>query len=422
VHLQGNGAQIQAYIRKDTVGEEDYQLFRLLDVGDIAGIEGHLFRTRTDELTIFARKIHFLSKSLLPLPEKWHGLTDVEIRYRQRYVDLISSPEVRDVFVRRSRLIREIRRFMEEHDYLEVETPMMQPLAGGATARPFKTFHEALGIPLYLRIAPELYLKRLTVGGLDRVYEINRNFRNEGISRQHNPEFTMLEFYAAYSNYQDLMDFTEEMLTRVVQTVTGGLEVQYGDQVLDFGSYSRYTMMEALRQFWPSEPVPTEEQLFDPDEVVKLLKAQGIAFEPGQNWGKLFGLLFEEIVEEKLIQPTFIYDYPVELSPLSKKRDSDPRFVERFELYVAGFEIANAYSELNDPEEQRNRFEAQLRERARGDLEAHEMDEDYLRALRFGMPPTAGEGIGIDRLAMVLTNSRSIREVILFPQLRPEAR
>jgi lysyl-tRNA synthetase class 2 len=421
-HLLGTGKQLQIYVRKDVVGELDYRVFRLLDIGDIIGVEGHLFRTRTNELTIFAKKIHFLSKSLLPLPEKWHGLTDVEIRYRQRYVDLIASPEVRDIFVRRSRIIGEIRRFMEEHDFLEVETPMMQPLAGGATARPFKTFHEALGIPLYLRIAPELYLKRLTVGGLDRVYEINRNFRNEGISRQHNPEFTMLEFYVAYSDYQDLMDFTEAIMRRVAQAVTGSLQVSFGEHVLDFGSYRRLTMMEAILEWWPQTPVPSEQELGTRDGLLKLLGRLGVEFESDQNWGKLFGLLFEIVVEPYLIQPTFIYDYPVELSPLSKKKDSDPRFVERFELYVAGFELANAYSELNDPEEQRKRFESQLKERARGDLEAHEMDEDYLRALRFGLPPTAGEGIGIDRLTMVLTDCHSIREVILFPQLRPETR
>jgi lysyl-tRNA synthetase class 2 len=421
VHLSGVGVRLQLYVRKDRVGEELYALFRLLDVGDIIGVEGVLFRTKTGELTIFADKLEFLSKGLLPLPEKWHGLSDVETRYRQRYVDLIANPEVRDVFVRRSEIIREMRAFLEEHGYLEVETPMMQPVAGGATARPFQTFHEALGIPLYLRIAPELYLKRLTVGGLDRVYEINRSFRNEGISRQHNPEFTMLEFYVAYRDYKDLMDFTEAMLKRVVEAVHGELVVPYGGDQIDFSRFARYTMLGAIREFWPGSDKPSEEVLREREALTALLTELQIEFNRGENWGKLLGLLFESVVEKHLVQPTFIYDYPVELSPLSKKKDSDSSLVERFELYLARFEVANAYSELNDPEEQRSRFESQLEERDRGDLEAHAMDEDYVRALSYGMPPTAGEGIGIDRLSMVLTNSQSIRDVILFPQLRPES-
>ncbi len=419
-HLLGDGRRLQIYVRQDRVGEANYQIFKLLDVGDVVGVRGDLFRTRTGELTIFADAVELLSKSLLPLPEKWHGLQDVELRYRQRYLDLISNPEVREVFVRRSAIIRELRSFMEEHGYLEVETPMMQPIAGGATARPFRTHHEALGIPLYLRIAPELYLKRLTVGGFDRVYEINRNFRNEGISTQHNPEFTMLEFYAAYCDYWDLMDFTETMLARVAERTVGTLQVPYGEHVIDFGSCARLSMREAIRKHWTGQRPPDDEELTDPVRLAEILGRLEIPHDPRQGWGKLLGLLFETLVEDRLIQPTIIYDYPVELSPLSKTKDQDPRFVERFELYIAGFEVANAYSELNDPEEQRRRFADQLAERERGDLEAHQMDEDYVRALRYGMPPTAGEGVGIDRLTMVLTGCKSIREVILFPQLRPE--
>jgi lysyl-tRNA synthetase class 2 len=416
-HMSGGGAKIQIYARQDRLGE-GYEVYRLLDIGDIVGVAGVMFRTRTGELTILVQELRLLAKSFLPLPEKWHGLSDVEIRYRQRYVDLIANPEVRQVFIRRSRIISELRKFLEERGYLEVETPMMQPIAGGATAKPFKTFHEALSIPLYLRIAPELYLKRLVVGGFERVFEINRNFRNEGISTQHNPEFTMLEFYQAYSDYQDLMDLSEEMLRRVVAVVNGSLEVQYGDERIDFGRFTRYSMTEAIRAFWEGEGQPTGPDLDDPERLRALLQRLGLT--PAPSWGKNLGLLFETIVEKHLTQPTFIYDFPVELSPLSKRKDDDPRLVERFELYLAGFEIANAYSELNDPEEQFQRFREQLKARELGDDEAHAMDEDYVRALRYGMPPTAGEGIGIDRLTMVLTNSRSIRDVILFPHMRPE--
>ncbi len=419
-HLAGDGGRLQIYVRQDRVGEANYAIFKLLEVGDLVGVRGEMFRTRTGELTVFVDEVKLLAKALLPLPEKWHGLQDVELRYRQRYLDLIANPDVRRVFVRRSRIIRELRAFLEERGYLEVETPMMQPLAGGATAKPFKTFHEALGIPLYLRIAPELYLKRLTVGGFDRVYEINKNFRNEGISTQHNPEFTMLEFYVAYSDYRDLMDLTEAMLARVAERVTGSLLVPYGDDVLDFGSFTRLTMVEAILKHWPAGDPPPEADLRDRDKLSRLLAGLNVEHRREESWGALLGVCFEAVAEEKLIQPTFVYDYPVELSPLSKKKDADPRLVERFELYVAGFEVANAYSELNDPEEQRRRFLSQLEARERGDEEAHQMDEDYVRALSHGMPPTAGEGVGIDRLTMVLTNSKSIREVILFPQLRPE--
>ena len=419
--LQGSGERIQIYVRQDRVGQENHQLFRLFDIGDIIGVRGSLFRTKTDELTIKADQLDFLAKGLLPLPEKWHGLSDVEIRYRQRYLDLMANREIRDIFIRRGRIISEIRDFLESRGYLEVETPMMQPLAGGATARPFKTFHEALGIPLFLRIAPELYLKRLIVGGFDRVYEINRSFRNEGISTQHNPEFTMLEFYQAYSDYQDLMNLTEEMLRTVVQAVTGGLEVPFNGNSIDFNGFSRYSMVESIQKFWKEGSAPSTEDLCQHDRLGAVVKQVGLDFEAGLNWGKLLELLFEHVVEEHLIQPTFIYDFPAELSPLSKTKDEDSRFAERFELFIGGLEIANAYSELNDPEEQRKRFKEQVEARLRGDSEAHEMDEDYLKALQYGMPPTAGEGIGIDRLTMVLTDSDSIREVILFPHLRPKA-
>ncbi len=419
-HISAGGQKIQIYARQDRLGDQGYKVFGLLDIGDMVGVQGKMFRTRTGELTVLVEQLHFLAKSFLTLPEKWHGLKDVETRYRQRYVDLIANPEVREIFVRRSRLIASIRTFLEARGYLEVETPMMQPIAGGATARPFVTFHQALKIPLYLRIAPELYLKRLVVGGFERVYEINRNFRNEGISTQHNPEFTMLEFYQAYSDYRDLMDLTEALLREVTLAVTGELRVPYGEEVIDFGKYARFTMVEAIRNFWQGPDVPSVEDLNDREQVLALLKRVGGEWREGDPWGALLGGLFEAVAEEKLIQPTFIYDFPVELSPLSKRKDEDPKFVERFELFIGGFEVANAYSELNDPAEQRERFEQQLQARERGDDEAHAMDDDYVRALSYGMPPTAGEGIGIDRLVMILTNSRSIREVILFPQLRPE--
>lgn len=418
-HLLSDGSKLQIYVREDRVGAEAYRLYHALDLGDLVGVEGVMGRTRTGELTVFVDRLTFLAKALLPLPEKWHGLSDVETRYRQRYLDLIASPAVREIFVRRSRIITEIRRFLEARGYLEVETPMMQPLAGGATARPFKTFHEALGIPLYLRIAPELYLKRLVVGGFDRVFEINRNFRNEGISTQHNPEFTMLEFYQAYSDYRDLMDLTEEMLTQVLTVVNGNLQCEFRDHLIDFSSFTRLTMVEAILKFWREGEPPAVGDLETREGLVSLLARVGVEPAGNETWGKLLGLLFEVVAEDHLVQPTFIYDFPVELSPLSKRKDADPRFVERFELFVGGLELANAYSELNDPEEQKARFEEQLLERDRGDDEAHAMDHDYVRALRYGMPPTAGEGIGIDRLTMVLTNSPSIREVILFPHLRP---
>ena len=421
-HLAGSGEQVQIYVRQDRVGEDNYRLFKLLDIGDWIGVRGEMFRTRTGELTIFADGLDFLAKSLLPLPEKWHGLADVERRYRQRYLDLIANPQVREIFVTRSRIVAELRRELESHGYLEVETPMMQPVAGGAAARPFKTFHQALKMPLYLRVAPELYLKRLTVGGLERVYEINRNFRNEGISTQHNPEFTMLEFYVAYSDYRDLMEFTTDLLTRVVQRVRGKLNLTYGEHRIDFGRFHRYTMIEAILKFWEDDNPPTAEELLDEQHLRRRVSQVGGDQQSCPDRGALLGELFDKVAEPKLIQPTFIYNYPVELSPLAKRCDDDPRFVERFELYIAGVEIANAYSELNDPAEQLARFQQQLEVRGAGERETHLLDEDYLRALRHGLPPTGGEGLGVDRLTMILTNSSSIRDVILFPLLRPRQR
>jgi len=434
-HLAGGGERLQIYVRSDAVGERDFELYRLLDIGDIIGVAGYLFRTKTGELTIHAEGLQFLAKALLPMPEKWHGLTDVEIRYRQRYLDLMVNEESRSTFERRARLIRALREFLEGEGYLEVETPMMQPLAGGAMARPFVTHHNALDLNLYLRIAPELYLKRLTVGGLDRVYEINRNFRNEGISTQHNPEFTMLEFYQAYADYRDMMTLTERMLRYVATAVLGTLDFDYGQHHISFGQFQRLTMKEALGTFWPAAAGkgPSLEDLAEPKAIFKWVEAfngwagadSGKGYEPlalpeGTAPGMALAELFEHVAESQLIQPTFILDYPLEVSPLSKQKADDPNFVERFELYIAGMEVANAFSELNDPAEQRDRFEYQQLLREKGDLTAHAIDEDYIRALSYGLPPTGGEGIGIDRLAMLLTNSRSIRDVILFPLLRPE--
>jgi lysyl-tRNA synthetase, class II len=414
--------RLQVYVRLDRVGQDNFELFQLFDLGDIIGAEGVLFRTRTNELTVIASKVTHLSKSLLPLPEKWHGLSDVETRFRQRYADLIVNPEVRRVFARRSAIVREIRNFLDARGYLEVETPVLQSVAGGALARPFTTHHNALDIELYLRIALELYLKRLIVGGIPRVYELSRIFRNEGISSHHNPEFTMLEFYQAYSDYRDLMELTEQMLTSVAETVTGSRQVSWQGHTLDFSHWQRYSMVEAILQFWPdSIEKPTPEDMQSLEKLRRAADTLKAPYTPGDGRGKVLGAVFETVVEPHLIQPTFIYDYPTDLSPLSKTKPDDPGTVERFELYIGGMEIANAYSELNDPVEQRARFQEQLRERGRGDEEAHAMDDDYIRALSYGMPPTAGEGIGIDRLAMVLTDSRSIRDVILFPLLRPEA-
>jgi lysyl-tRNA synthetase class 2 len=418
ITLSDGEGQLQVYTKRDQVAERDFQLYKLLDIGDLIGVEGTLFRTRTGELTVLANELAFLAKCFLPLPEKWHGLRDVEIRYRQRYVDLVVNREVRDVFVKRSLVIRELRRFLDERGYLEVETPILHPIAGGALAKPFRTHHSALDMPLYLRIAPELYLKRLIVGGFNRVYDLNRIFRNEGISTRHNPEFTMLEFYQAYSNYTDLMDLTEEMLTSIAERVCGSRVITFDDQQIDFGNWTRLSMKQAIVKF--SREKIDEDVLKDRAAVEGLLKNLHAEFDPKMPLGNLMGILFEAVAEEHLIQPTLIYDYPVELSPLSKQKESDRSLVERFELYIGGMEIANGYSELNDPFDQRGRFLAQLEARERGDDEAHQMDDDYIRALSYGMPPTAGEGIGVDRLTMVLTNSTSIRDVILFPHLRPE--
>ena len=411
-HLQQNGERLQIYVKKDAVGERDFALFKMLDIGDIVGVEGYLFRTRTGELSVHAETLEFLSKTLLSMPEKWHGLEDVEIRYRQRYLDLIANPEVRQVFVTRARAIASLRRQLEARGFIEVETPMMQPLYGGAAARPFLTHHNTLDIDLYLRIAPELYLKRLVVGGLERVYEINRNFRNEGLSTHHNPEFTMLEFYQAYTDYRGLMDFSAELLAQTVIDATGSSTVEFEGHRLDFGRVERYTMREAVIRFWEGDGQPSPDDVCDP---------QWLGRHSGRaTAGEALTDIFERTVEHQLIQPAIIYDYPVETSPLSKNKPEDPAFVERFEIYAAGMEIGNAYTELNDPQEQRRRFDMQLAMRERGDEEAHQMDEDYVRALSYAMPPTGGEGIGIDRLTMILTGCRSIRDVILFPLLRPE--
>jgi lysyl-tRNA synthetase class 2 len=412
---------IQIYVRQDALPSLDFQIFKLLDFGDWIGAEGRVFRTKTNELTIWASRLHFLAKCLLPLPEKWHGLTDVEIRYRQRYLDLIVNPEARKIFETRSRIVAFIRAFMIGRGYLEVETPMMQPIAGGALARPFKTHHNALDMELYLRVAPELYLKRLVVGGLEKVFEINRNFRNEGISTQHNPEFTMMEFYEAYADYHALMTMTEELVSATALEATGTDRVQFGDHQISFAPpFGRLSLRDAAREAASQrlkEPV-SDADLRDAGRAGALARRLGVEAAPGHGAGRLTTAIFETLCEDRLIQPTFVYDFPTEVSPLSKQKPNDPDTVERFELYIGGFEVANAFSELNDPDEQRRRFEAQLRERTRGDLEAHQMDAEYIRALEYGLPPTGGEGVGIDRLVMLLTNSPSIRDVILFPLMR----
>jgi len=427
-HLGQGGEKLQIYVRQDAVGENSFNFYMMLDAGDIIGAEGYLFRTRTNELSVHVEKVEMLAKALLAMPEKWHGLQDVEARYRQRYLDLLSNPEVRRVFVNRSRVISALRRGLEARGYIEVETPILQPLFGGAMARPFCTHHNTLDLDLYLRIAPELYLKRLTVGGLDRVFEINRNFRNEGVSYQHNPEFTMLEFYQAYSDYRDLMDLSEELLREAAQAaLEGQTTAEYAGRRIDFSKLARYSMKAAIVEFWPDAATrPQAGDFSDRARVEEMAAAyscasgEKIALPSGASPGEAVGRLFEQVCQSRLIQPTLIYDYPVEVSPLSKTKPEDPAWVERFEIYAGGMEIANAYSELNDPQEQRRRFQLQQALRERGDLETHEMDEDYLRALCYAMPPAAGEGIGVDRLTMILTNSRSIRDVILFPLLRPE--
>ncbi|HEY6412807.1 MAG TPA: lysine--tRNA ligase [Edaphobacter sp.] len=472
--LQQAGQRMQIYVRKDDVGENAFALYKLLDLGDHIGVIGHLFRTRTGELTIHVSKLTFLAKAMLSLPDKFHGLADTELRYRQRYVDLFMNtgslkpaapppppteaveaavigtptepapehegqapppaPEteeeaprnVREVFVKRAAILRAIRYFFDHRGYLEVETPMMQQIAGGAAARPFTTHHNELDIDLYLRIAPELYLKRLVVGGLDRVYEINRNFRNEGASTRHNPEFTMLEFYQAYANYHDLMRLTEELIVEVAKQVNKTTITHFNGHEIDLSKWTKLSMREAILHFWPEEAgeKPTLSVFADKDATVALihqLRAANINIEyaPSEPLGKTIATIFETVAEPHLIQPTIIYDFPLAVSPLSKKKPDEPDWVERFEFYIGGFEVGNAFSELNDPDDQRQRFLDQLDQKEKGDDEAHQMDEDYVRALGYGLPPTAGEGIGIDRLTMLLTNSRSIRDVILFPLMRP---
>lgn len=415
INLQDRKGRIQALIRKNNAGEKAFSLFKKLDMGDIVFIAGKVFKTKTNELTIDVDELKLLSKAIHPLPEKWHGLTDIETRYRQRYLDLIVNPNVQQVFHLRSRIIKLIRQFMEDRDFLEVETPMMQPKAGGAVARPFKTHHNTLGIDLYLRIAPELYLKRLITGGMERVYEINRNFRNEGISTFHNPEFTMLEFYYAYATYEDLMDMTEEMFTFLAREIFGGLKFIYQGNDIDLTPpWPRISVKEAILHYCGLEP----DVLDNREKALIQAKNMKLDVKDDDPLGKLIMAIFEGFVEDKLIQPHFVTQYPVEVSPLSRRNMADPSLTDRFELYICGREIANAFSELNDPADQRERFVMQLKERETGDEEAHEMDEDYITALEYGMPPTAGEGIGIDRLVMLFTDSPSIRDVILFPQMR----
>jgi len=473
-HLQQNGERLQIYVRKDDVGEEAFQLYKLLDLGDHIGVKGYLFRTRTGELSVHVQTITFLSKAMLALPEKYHGLSDVELRYRQRYVDLfMNTPlneggldeiNVRTVFIKRAQVLKAMRNFFDAHGYVEVETPMMQPIAGGAAARPFVTHHNTLDMDLFLRIAPELYLKRLVVGGIDRVYEINRNFRNEGISTQHNPEFTMLEFYQAYANYHDLMQLTEELIKYVAKEVNGTTITHFNGEEIDLSKWERLSMREAIIKWWPEDAGakpempdfssvgsfrPFVERLYtvtkrsqeslkseidnrpryseDPERRKLTVRAAALALslkqlerDEGSALGITIATIFETVAEDHLIQPTIIYDFPLAVSPLSKQKPDEPDWVERFEFYIGGFEVGNAFSELNDPEEQRRRFEQQIAQREHGDDEAHQMDEDYVRALSYGLPPTGGEGIGIDRLTMILTGARSIRDVILFPLLRPQ--
>ena len=488
--LQQEGVRLQIYVRKDAVGDQAFELYKLLDLGDHIGVTGYLFRTRTNELTIHVETITFLAKALLALPEKYHGLADVELRYRQRYVDLFmngvlnESPEpgagsgegtghrapgtesaepaggslqpaadqvrVREVFVKRAAVLRAIRKFFDARGYIEVETPMMQPVAGGAMARPFVTHHNTLDMDLFLRIAPELYLKRLVVGGFDRVYEINRNFRNEGISTQHNPEFTMLEFYQAYANYKDLIELTKELIAFVAREVNGTTVTRFNGVEIDLGKWRTFTMREAIVEFWwpgmSRQPLLSDFRDRESFRAFLLANAKSSETEPanddrihnrafflsawcanaaervatGEPHGKVIAELFEHVAEEELIEPTIIYEFPLAVSPLSKQKPDEPDWVERFEFYIGGFELGNAFSELNDPDEQFRRFKDQLKQHERGDEEAHQMDVDYVRALAYGLPPTAGEGIGIDRLTMILTGARSIRDVILFPLLRPQ--
>lgn len=417
-HIMDESGRVQCYATRERLGDEAYSLVKKLEIGDIVGVSGKLFRTRTGELTIDCREVRLLSRSMRPLPEKYHGLKDMETRYRQRYVDLIVTPRTREIFLKRSRIVREFRHFMEDHGFLEVETPILQPQAGGATAKPFRTHHNALDLDLYLRIAPELYLKRLLVGGFEKVFELNRNFRNEGIDTRHNPEFTMCEFYWAYADFQMLMDYTEELFAYLAEKICGSTVITYQGQEIDLtpGHWKRISFYEALQKIGNHSP----EFYNDYNKVRDYIRKRGEKTLNQEPLEKLQAKLFDLDVEDKLVQPHFIYHYPTEISPLSRRNDLHPELTDRFELFMTGREMANAFSELNDPVDQRLRFEEQKREKEAGDDEAHPMDEDYLRALEYGMPPAAGEGIGIDRLVMLLTDSASIREVILFPLLRPE--
>jgi len=415
IRFRDRTGQLQAYVRKDLIGDDTYTFFKQLDIGDFIALKGGMFQTKTGEWTLVAKELKLVCKATLPLPEKFHGLKDPEKRYRQRYLDLVMNPDVRDIFVKRSNTVRAVRDFLLERDFLEVETPMMQPIPGGAEATPFVTHHNALDMDLFLRIAPELYLKRLVVGGFERVFEINRNFRNEGISTQHNPEFTMVEFYQAYATYKDLMNLTEEMFKYVAEAVTGSAVISYQGNNIDMGGkWQRLPLMTSLQELGGIDGAILQ----DKDKLLEFASEKGIKIEKTGRLGKVITKLFDVLVEPKLMQPTFITGYPVEVSPLSRRSDTDPNLTERFELFIAGREIANGFSELNDPEDQKGRFLQQVADREAGDNEAHFMDEDYIEALEYGMPPTAGEGIGIDRLVMLLTDAASIREVILFPHMK----
>ncbi|MBD1383201.1 lysine--tRNA ligase [Metabacillus arenae] len=414
-HLQDLSGQIQLYVRKDSVGDDQYELFNTADLGDLVGVTGVVFKTKVGELSIKATSFELLTKSLRPLPDKYHGLKDIEQRYRQRYLDLIMNPESKKTFITRSKIIQSMRRYLDEHGYLEVETPTMHSIPGGASARPFVTHHNALDMPLYMRIAIELHLKRLIVGGLEKVYEIGRVFRNEGISTRHNPEFTMIELYEAYADFQDIMNLTENVIAHIAEDVLGTTTIQYGEHNVDLSpKWARVHMVDAVKEetgvdFWKELTL---------EEARAYAKEHQVDIEDNMTIGHIINEFFEQKIEEKLIQPTFIYGHPVEISPLAKKNDQDPRFTDRFELFIVSREHANAFTELNDPIDQRERFEAQLKEREQGNDEAHMMDEDFVEALEYGMPPTGGLGIGIDRLVMLLTNSPSIRDVLLFPQMR----
>ncbi|HHW49443.1 MAG TPA: lysine--tRNA ligase [Clostridiaceae bacterium] len=417
-HIQDREGRIQIYVRIDEVGPDVYEDFKKFDIGDIVGVAGEVFRTKKGEISIKVKEITLLSKSLLPLPEKWHGLKDVDLRYRQRYLDLIVNPEVRKTFILRSKIIKAIREFLDNRGFLEVDTPLLNTIPGGAAARPFITHHNTLGIDLYLRIAPELYLKRLIVGGLEKVYEMGRMFRNEGISTKHNPEFTMMEVYEAYTDYKGMMELAESLISYVAQKVLGTTKVTYQGQEIDLTPpWNRMTMIEAVKKYAGVD----FDQISSDDEARSIAKEKGLSVKDGMTKGEILSLMFEEFAEEHLVQPTFIYDYPIEVSPLTKRKPDRPELTERFEIYITGREMGNAYSELNDPIDQRERFLDQVRRRESGDEEANMMDEDFLTALEYGMPPTGGLGIGVDRLIMLLTDSYSIRDVLLFPTMKPKS-